>query len=63
MFKRLHTKDEYQGTGIGLSMCKKIIETMSGKIWLESEPGEGSTFYVLFPIESIQLTQQNPAQS
>ena len=63
MFKRLHTKDKYQGTGIGLSMCKKIIETMSGKIWLESEPGEGSTFYILLPIESIQLREQDPAQS
>ena len=50
MYKRLHTQDDYQGTGIGLSMCKKIVEMMNGKIWLESIPGTGTTFFIELPV-------------
>ncbi len=62
MFKRLHTADQFEGTGIGLAVCKKVINFYKGEIWFESEPSKGTTFFFTLEKPVAQTVLQiNPA--
>jgi len=59
VFKRLHTQSEFPGTGIGLAVCRRVVEGHGGKIWVSSVPGQGSVFSFTLPARLVETSHEN----
>jgi signal transduction histidine kinase len=62
-FKRLHTQQEFEGTGIGLAICRRIVTRHGGEIGVTAEPGKGSTFWLTMPKSTRQLREETTNKS